>query len=86
MAHCPHADIRDCPLYVAAHDGTLGHLGCLGDWGFDWCDVDRGLDYVAAVAELRARAPRLVAIVEFNAQARAEQAQRERNRRFWPSV
>ena len=48
---CPHAEIRFCPLYHAAHEGQ-GH-GCDdGRCAEGGCAAVRGLDYAAAVARL----------------------------------
>lgn len=50
-----HDDIRDCPLYIAAHDPNSGGNSCddgrLDEGG---CAVDRGLDYFKARRALAA--------------------------------
>lgn len=77
---CPHKNILDCPLYLAAHianaigcdDGRLHESGCA---------VDRRLNYDKAVAAFRATHPREVAIVEFQRDVRMSSEQRARNMR-----
>lgn len=80
---CPHANILHCPLYLAAHIPKPGYGGCddgrLDEGG---CAVDRDMDYVEAVARLRAVDPRLVAELEFEEQADEMRKTRARNMRL----
>ncbi|MQB09681.1 hypothetical protein DXT96_07410 [Agrobacterium sp. ICMP 6402] len=78
---CPHADIRFCPLYHAAHmDGSFGcDDGRLDEGG---CAVARGWAYDRAVARLDAAMPRLVAELRWKEEAAEDRLQRDRNMRF----
>lgn len=78
---CPHAtDIRFCPLYVAAHDGELCGLGCLGnDISGGECEVDEGASYIEMVAALRETAPGFVAKVREAYEDHERRAQIARN-------
>jgi transposase len=77
---CPHADIRFCPLYHAAHMGA--GLGCddgrLDEGG---CGIDRGVDYAASVARLNVADPRLAPTLRFQEETEQFTAQRRRNMR-----
>lgn len=75
---CPHKDIRDCPLYLAAHVAGAGGCddGRLGDGG---CAVSRGLDYGHAVARLWASRPDLIEEQELDTMRRRSAEQRKRN-------
>ncbi len=78
---CPHADVQFCPLYIASH-GIDGHFGMGCDDGRldeGGCAVERGQDYAASVAELRAKAPRAVALIEFAEWAATARDQQRRN-------
>lgn len=83
MAKCPHADIRFCPLYVVAHDGALGTVGCIkGEWA-EGCAVKRGrMRYIAAVGRLYLQAPELVDECRFGEEQHEAQEQRRRNLRI----
>lgn len=64
---CPHAEIKYCPLYHAAHEPTNG-LHCIDEDsdGFNGCAVDRGkLKYSQAYAALTINHPRIVAECEW---------------------
>lgn len=78
---CPHADIRWCPLYHAAHEGW--GLGCddggLGDGN---CAVARGQDYARSIGKIRTLHPGYVERIEWNEDAEAIAQQRERNVRL----
>lgn len=83
MNSCPHANIRFCPLYHAAHmigGENLIRFGCddgrLDEGG---CAVDRGRSYAETVAELAVASPRLAPILRFQEQAEQSAAQRRRN-------
>jgi hypothetical protein len=78
---CPHADIRDCPIYHAAHVANAGGCddGRLLEGG--GCAVSRGMNYEHALGRLRVTHPKLVADCEWNAALRARQSQRDRNMR-----
>lgn len=79
---CPHANIIHCPLYHACHDTRFSGSGCDdGKWDQGGCAVDRGMDYGAAVATMRAIDPRLIAEMEFAEAAEQSQVQRRRNMR-----
>lgn len=80
MANCSHADIRFCPLYIAAHMGN--GFGC-DDGRLDkgTCAVSRSLCYAEAVECLRAAEPRMVATLAFEEEAEAAKQQRARNMR-----
>ena len=79
MPGCPHADIRFCPLYVAAH-APIG-IGCDDvDW-VDGCAVSRGMSYRAEVERLRVVQPRLIAELAFKESAEIAKQQRARNMR-----
>ena len=78
---CPHSDIRDCPLYVAAHTESGRPTCCTGDLEIG-CAVTRGdADYAELIGRLSVADPRLVAMTEWNADARQRREQRERNMR-----
>src|SRR5947199_10391366 len=80
---CPHERIEFCPLYVAAHDGSLCGLGCDdGKLEMGECRIDRGADYGAAIAQLSKRAPEMVADCALREHRAQSQAQRERNMRM----
>lgn len=63
MRACPHKRVKDCPLYVAAHDARLSGFACTGglEHSLDECDVSRGASYQALRAGLEALDPELVA-------------------------
>jgi hypothetical protein len=64
---CPHADIKHCPLYHAAHAQTDG-LHCVDNVadGFNGCAVDRGaLKYDQLYAALVINHPVIVAECEW---------------------
>jgi len=76
---CPHADIRDCPLYHAGHEAGLPT--CIaGDWAYG-CLVEQGASYDGILVRLRGVEPKLVAVIEWNADARSRADQRARNMR-----
>lgn len=78
---CPHAEIRFCPLYVAAHEG--GGFGCDDGKAEDGrCAVGRGMDYGHQLARLTAAKPRLVAECAFAELEAERQAQRSLNLRL----
>lgn len=77
---CPHADIRFCPLYIAAHSAE--GLGCaLVDP--DHCDSGSKAAYAARIAKLEQTITGRVLIEQCaNAEEEAQwRAQRERNRK-----
>ncbi|WCK01039.1 hypothetical protein [Agrobacterium tumefaciens] len=78
---CPHADIRFCPLYHAAH--MEGGYGCddgrLDEGG---CAVSRAWSYDHALARLEAAMPRLVAELRWKEEAAEGKLQRDRNMRL----
>ena len=74
---CPHADIRFCPLYHAAHE-CIG-IGCDdGKLGQGGCAVDRGMDYHKELGKLN---PKYVALVKWKEEAEQIRLQRARNMR-----
>lgn len=83
MPDCPHASIRFCPLYVAAHDGEISTLGCIAVDDEFYCEVARGRwDYTAAVDRLYKRAPELVQACRRDEAHREAREQRQRNLRL----
>ena len=78
---CPHLKIQYCPLYVAAHDARLGISCDDGRLHEGGCAVDRGMGYAAQVTRLNLAAPQMVAILRFNEENDARNAQRARNMR-----
>lgn len=81
---CPHANIVNCPLYHAAHAPTeFPGCGC-DDGNLDQggCAVDRGMDYTATVAKMRAIDPRFIAQMEWREAAEHIKEQRARNMRL----
>lgn len=77
---CPHADVRFCPLYIAAHLGNAP--GC--DDGKIWdgrCAVARGLDYRRQVEQLRVQCPGIVEQAEWAEDLERRAVQRRRNMR-----
>lgn len=78
---CPHADIRWCPLYHAAHEAW--GLGCDdGKIGNGGCAAARGMDYAKTVWKIRVLHPGYVEQIEWREQAEAIQQQRDRNVRL----
>ena len=77
---CPHADIRFCPLYLAAHVAGAGGCddGHLGEGG---CAVDRGMNYADEAARLQVTQFHLVAEAEYAERQDATIKQRARNMR-----
>lgn len=78
---CPHADVRFCPLYHAAHEGW--GLGC-DDGKLDAmaCAASRKLNYAKAVSRLRVEHPGYVERIEWNQALEESRQQRERNIRL----
>lgn len=85
---CPHDNVVDCPLYLAAHGvgvpvpQAMRPISCDDGRLFEdpaSCAMARGLDYAAALARLRVVAPRLVAQCEWDASVRSRSGQRLRN-------
>ncbi len=72
-----------CPLYHACH-APVQFPGCGCDDGRldeGGCAVDRGKNYAATVAKMRAIDPRLIAEMEWQEAAEQAKEQRKRNMR-----
>lgn len=75
---CPHENIVHCPLYHACHEPSR-FPGCACDDGKldqGGCAIDRGMDYAATVAKMRAIDPRLIAEMEWKEAEEQRQHQR----------
>lgn len=78
-ARCPHADIRFCPLYVAAHG--ISEMGCDdGHLDSGECAVSRKLNYASAVARLAVDPEGFEVVARCEAAERMEQARQQRAR------
>lgn len=81
---CPHADVRFCPLYHAAHEPTDG-LHCLDEAsdGFNGCAVDRGkVKYEQVYVALSINHPRIVSDCEWSEAKETRSRQIDRNIRL----
>ncbi len=77
---CPHTNIVNCPLYVAAHDGEIWRFSCAdGEIDAGACAVARSANYHEHLGLLRAHAPRLVAECEWRERLSEARIQREHN-------
>lgn len=79
---CPHADIRFCPLYIAAHGQAVG-FGCDDGKIFDGrCGVARAISYREQLERLRIAHPGFIEQIEWRQEAERLQVQRGRNLRL----
>lgn len=83
LKRCPHQNVANCPLYIAAH-GVPG-LGCddgMIDHAGGTCGVARAVSYERNVEMLRVKSPGLVEQCEWREQAARFNEQRNRNMRL----
>ncbi len=82
MSGCPHKGrVHLCPLYIAAHMGSLCSFGCGDNIEPDRCGADQRGDYAERLARLREEWPGFVAGCEDDIAADDARAQRRRNMR-----
>jgi hypothetical protein len=80
MTGCPHADVRFCPLYHAAHMAEARGLSCDdGQLGGGECAASRSVSYARCVEHLKAKCPGLVEQLAWREEAERTTSQRKRN-------